>query len=165
MEALLSSQLATYSIDSASTKPGSQIEHERSIVDRIEALAIELRTMSDRAVETVPSEQTFLVLADKVYIARRNVDGVFGMSGFAVSPGWDMMLDLYKAKIKGKSISVTSACIGGACPPTTGLRWLQALEDMQLITRAPDQQDKRRIVVALTNSGKLKVEKALAHYL
>lgn len=165
MEALLSSQLATHRIDTALPKPTSQIEHERSIVDRIEALAIELRTMSDREVETVPSEQTFLALAEKIYIARRNVDAVFGMSGFAVSPGWDMMLDLYKANIKGKSISVTSACIGGACPPTTGLRWLQALEEMQLIARAPDHQDKRRSVVDLTSTGKLKVERALALYL
>ncbi len=161
----MNSQLATYCSNPASAKPTSQIGHERLILDRIEALAIELRTMSDREVETVPSEQTFLALADKIYIARRNVDGVFGMSGFAVSPGWDMMLDLYKAKIKGKSISVTSACIGGACPPTTGLRWLQALEEMQLITRAPDHQDKRRSVVNLTNIGKLKVERALSHYL
>lgn len=161
----MSSLLATHRIDPASAKPTSQIEHERLIVDRIEALAIELRTLTDREVETVPSEQTFGALAEKIYVARRNVDAVFGMSGFAVSPGWDMMLDLYRAKIKGKSISVTSACIGGACPPTTGLRWLQALEEMQLIDRTPDPQDKRRSVIHLTSTGKLKVERALANYL
>ena len=165
MEALLSAQLVTHRIDPASAKLLSQIEHERLIVDRIEALAIELRTITDREVETVATEHTFSVLAEKIYIARRNVDAVFGMSGFVVSPGWDMMLDLYKAKIKRKSISVTSACIGGACPPTTGLRWLQALEEMQLITRTPDPEDKRRSVVDLTNTGKLKVERALANYL
>ena len=165
MEALLSAQLVTHRFDPASAKPTSQIEHERSIVDRIEALAIELRTITDREVEPVPSEQTFTALAEKIYVARRNVDAVFGMSGFAVSPGWDMMLDLYRAQIKGKSVSVTSACIGGACPPTTGLRWLQALEEMQLIDRTPDPQDKRRSVIGLTSTGKLKVERALANYL
>lgn len=142
-----------------------QHENRQAIADRMEALAIELRTLSDCDMETVPSEQTLVALAAKIYAARRKIDQIFGMNGFAVSPAWDMMLDLYVARSNGKAISVTSACIGGACPPTTGLRWLQALENMRLIIRRPDAEDKRRFVVELTEGGQMKVENALVSHL
>lgn len=161
----MSSPLATRSATPDKTPAIGQFANGQDIADRMEALAIELRTMSDRDLGSVPTEQTLVALAAKIYSARRKVDEIFAMHGFAVSPAWDMMLDLYQAKIQGKTISVTSACIGGACPSTTGLRWLQALETMQLIDRGPDAEDKRRIVIELTDGGRLKVEKALMSHL
>jgi len=142
-----------------------QRDNRQSIADRMEALAIELRSASDREVNMVPTQEAFLGLAAKVYAARRSVDKVFGISSFATSPGWDIVLDLYQAKLGQKQISVTSACIGGACAQTTGLRWLQVLEDLQLLARIPDPNDKRRTVVELTEAGRLKVEAALAAHL
>lgn len=142
-----------------------QVENRQAIADRMEALAIELRTLSDNELDAVPSEQTLVSLARKIYTARRTVDDIFGMPGFAVSPAWDIMLDLYQAKIKGRQISVTSACIGGACAPTTGLRWLQILENMQLIVRKPDPDDKRRFVIELSDGAQIKVERALVSHL
>lgn len=142
-----------------------QFESRQEIADRMEALAIELRTLSDRELETIPSEQTLVSLARKIYSARRKVDEIFAIKGFSVSPGWDMMLDLYYAKFQDREISVTSACIGGACPPTTGLRWLHVLEKMQLIERNPDLDDRRRYTVAITESGQVKVERALTSHL
>lgn len=142
-----------------------QLENNQAIADRMEALAIELRTLADMNSETVPSQATLYSLAGKVYSARRKVDETFGLAGFAVSPAWDIVLDLYQAKVRGRQISITSACIGGACPPTTGLRWLQALESMNLIVRKPDPDDKRRHVVELSEGGRVKVEIALTDHL
>lgn len=139
--------------------------NQQAIADRMEALAIELRTLSDSELQAIPTEATLVGLAEKVYSARRSVDDIFGIPGFAVSPGWDMMLDLYQAKVLDKQISVTSACIGGACAATTGLRWLQVLEAEQLVQRKSDPEDKRRSVVELTDGGKIKVERALAIHL
>lgn len=161
----MSSQLTARSTMAGKTPSIGQFENRQNIADRMEALAIELRTISDRELETVPTEQTLVELAAKIYSARRKVDAIFAMQGFAVSPAWDMMLDLYQAKVRGKKISVTSACIGGACPSTTGLRWLQALENMQLIHRGPDMKDKRRMVIELTDGGQVKVERALMSHL
>ena len=142
-------------------------QHDRReiIAEKMEALAIELRSDADETLVTIPTQGTLAALAAKVYSARREIDEIFGMSGFAVSPAWDMMLDLYQAKLSGKRISVTSACIGGACPATTGLRWLQALEGRLLIERKPDPEDRRRFVVELTDGGMVKVERALLSHL
>ena len=141
------------------------IDDRQALADRMEALAIELRTMADSESQAVPTQGTLLSLAGKIYRARRRVDEIFGMQGFAVSPAWDMMLDLYQAKIRDRQISVTSACIGGACPATTGLRWLQVLENRCLVLRRPDREDRRRIVVELTDGGQVLVEKALSEHL
>lgn len=143
---------------------GSSIEINQIIADQMEALSIELRSMVCAPTSQEPTPISLLALSKKVYSARRKVDDIFGMDGFAVSPGWDIMLDLYGARARGARISVTSACIGGACPATTGLRWLQALDTMGLIEREGDPRDKRRAMVSLTASGVEKVEQALSAY-
>jgi len=148
--------------DSASV---GQLENNQAIADRMEALAIELRSIADKNIGSVPSQATLLSLAGKIYSSRRKIDDTFDLAGFAVSPAWDIVLDLYQAKVRGKQISITSACIGAACPPTTGLRWLQVLENMNLVVRKPDPDDKRRHVVELTEGGHVKVEIALAAHL
>lgn len=139
-----------------------QHQATQRIAERLEDLAVELRSMSDHGSGTAPSTGSLINLAQKIYSARREIDKIFGMSGFAVSPAWDIMLDLYQARMAEKQISITLACVGGACPSTTGLRWLQTLENLQLIVRKADPDDRRRHVVELTDGGKVKVEVALA---
>jgi predicted transcriptional regulator len=136
-----------------------------AIAEQMEAFAIELRSMSDEQMQAVPSESTLLALAKKLYSARRNIDDIFGMIGFAVSPAWDIMLDLYQSRARGTEISISSACIGAACPSTTGLRWLQALEGMQLIERQQDPKDRRRTTVTLTEKGWLHTAQALKFHM
>lgn len=136
-----------------------------AIAEQMEALAIELKSISDAEMQVVPTETTLLALAKTLYASRRYIDTVFGMSGFAVSPAWDIMLDLYQCRAKGTDISISSACIGAACPPTTGLRWLQALEGMDLIERRQDLNDRRRMTVTLTEKGLLYTAQALKFHL
>ncbi|MFY7834975.1 MAG: winged helix DNA-binding protein [Novosphingobium sp.] len=160
------SELVKNSVGRVRAAPSvGQFDRRAKIADTLEALAIELRTHSDEEMATIPTESTLVALAAKVYTARRQIDTIFGMAGFAVSPAWDMMLDLYQAKVLGRRISVTSACIGGACPTTTGLRWLQVLESSHLVERKADPEDKRRYVIELTDGGRVKVERALACHL
>lgn len=142
-----------------------QYENRQAIADRIEALAIELRSISDEEMHIIPTEATLFALAGKIYESRRKVDKIFGMAGFSVSPAWDIVLDLYKATDFGKEISVSSACIGAACPATTALRWLHALEGMNLIVRRADLEDRRRYVVSLTERGRILAAEALAVHL
>lgn len=68
-------------------------------------------------------------------------------------PGWDILLDLFVARIDGKRISVTSACAASDCPPTTSLRWISVLESDGLVVRASDSSDGRRYWVMISDSG------------
>ena len=142
-----------------------QNENREAIADRIEALAIELRSLSDATMRAVPSQGTLHALATKLYSARRLVDQIFDMQGFSVSPCWDIMLDLYDARAHGRVVSVTSASIGADCPQTTALRWLNVLDTMRLIHREMDPDDRRRTVVGLTEGAVAKIEKALEIHL
>jgi hypothetical protein len=144
--------------------PSSLLQQASGLADHMEALAIELRSISDDTMQVIPTEATLVLVAKRIYNARRGVDKLFDMAGFAVSPAWDIMLDLYQARASGQKVSVSSATIGGACPPTTGLRWLQVLEDRQLIVRLPDETDGRRIIVELTDCAIIKIAKALEKY-
>lgn len=99
--------------------------------------------------------------AKMIYGARRKIDDVFGVNGFSVSPAWDIMLDLYIARAGDRAISTSSACIGAACPPTTGLRWLRILEQQALVTKTDDATDGRRSFYNLTSTGVSLTEEAI----
>ena len=102
-----------------------------------------------------------LELARHAYWLRRQRAQIFGCADLFGEPAWDILLDLYIAQGDGKAVSVSSACIGSASPPTTGLRWLAALADKGLILREPDAHDHRRIMVRLTAEGSTAVERFL----
>jgi len=138
---------------------------QRLLVDKIEALTTELRILSGNSSGRMPTKEAFVAAASQIYAARREVDKVFGMEGFATSPAWDILLDLYVAADTEREISITSACIGAACPPTTGLRWIQVLDSMHLLTREQDRDDRRRVIVKITEGGKVKVARALSAFM
>jgi DNA-binding transcriptional ArsR family regulator len=66
-------------------------------------------------------------------------------------PVWDILLDLFVARVCGRKISVTSACIASNVPPTTALRWLGVLTDGGLVKRESDEYDQRRSWVFLSD--------------
>ena len=65
-----------------------------------------------------------------------------------------MLLDLYLASGDGKSISVSSACIASRAPATTALRWLRRMEQLGLVARVNDDNDRRRVYVTITDAAK-----------
>jgi hypothetical protein len=91
--------------------------------------------------------------ARAIYQVRRSRSAIFEHPEIFGEPAWDILLDLYIATAEGKDISVSSACIGSAVPPTTGLRWLGILADKGLVLRRHDPIDQRRVLVHLTREG------------
>jgi hypothetical protein len=91
--------------------------------------------------------------AREAYATRRRRSRIFQNDELFGEPAWDILLDLYIAHVEKKSVSVSSACIGSAAPPTTGLRWLGVLADQQLVMREHDPEDQRRVLVRLTERG------------
>jgi CheY-like chemotaxis protein/DNA-binding MarR family transcriptional regulator len=68
-------------------------------------------------------------------------------------PCWEMLLDLYDARLAGAEVTVTSLGAASGVPLTTALRRMEALQAHGLITRIEDKDDKRRTIIRLTDSG------------
>lgn len=80
---------------------------------------------------------------------RRRRDQFFEGALFA-DPAWDILLQLYAARLGQQKISVGSLCHGAAVPATTALRWITVLETKGLIERSPDPMDARRFYLTLS---------------
>lgn len=132
------------------------------LADELTAIAERLRNVATgsegSANETVTrppqrSDRRYLALARQAYSLRRKRAAIFGNPELFGEPAWDILLDLYIAHAEAKPVSVSSACIGSAAPPTTGLRWLGVLAEEGLVVRENDPEDNRRVLVRLTRQG------------
>jgi DNA-binding MarR family transcriptional regulator len=83
---------------------------------------------------------------------RRMREQYFPADLFA-DPAWDMLLDLYAARLEHQPVSVSSLCIAAAVPATTALRWIKTMTDAGMFVRQSDPQDGRRIFIALADSA------------
>jgi hypothetical protein len=76
-------------------------------------------------------------------------------------PAWDILLDLFIARMEQQQISISSACLASPVPTTTALRWLEVIQNLGLVERYPSPDDKRVTYVQLSSSG----HSALRRYL
>lgn len=83
---------------------------------------------------------------------RRMREQYFPADLFA-DPAWDMLLDLYAARLERQPVSVSSLCIAAAVPATTALRWIKTMTDAGLFVREADPHDGRRIFIALAEGA------------
>ncbi|MEO5587453.1 MAG: MarR family transcriptional regulator [Novosphingobium sp.] len=99
--------------------------------------------------------------AEGLYQERRRRSRHFPPHLFA-EPAWDILLDLFVNGVRNRAISITSACIAGGIPATTGLRWLGLLEKEGLLEREISGDDARVTLVRLSDRGMAAVRKYLA---
>jgi len=93
-----------------------------------------------------------LALARFVYVLRRIRDVRFGGDHFG-EPAWDILLNLFIARMEGNEATVSSVGTAACVPPTTALRCITALVDDGLILRTPDAHDARRVMLTLSDTG------------
>ncbi|NIJ07832.1 DNA-binding MarR family transcriptional regulator [Sphingomonas vulcanisoli] len=86
-------------------------------------------------------------------IRKRRLRERFFAAEIFADPAWDMLLDLYAARLEGAQVAVSSLCIAAHVPPTTALRWIRALTDQGLFLRLADPADRRRMFVALSEGA------------
>ena len=91
-------------------------------------------------------------LIRRVQKARKIRAEFFGQDLFA-DPAWDMLLELYANELAQQRISVSSASAAAGVPNSTGLRWMAALEERNLVARTRDPLDARRVWISLTAQG------------
>lgn len=75
--------------------------------------------------------------------------------------GWEILLELYIAKAEGRRLNVTAIGLEGHIPNATLIRWISVLEQRHLISREPDEVDRRRTWISLTPLGDEKLNVCL----
>ncbi len=124
--------------------PNETIRQLQSLLNKSELHLRDLKSQNDTGMSSSYSK------AKARYKERRSRDSLFGNPDLFADPAWDILLDLYIAHYEKRDISVSSACIGAAVPPTTALRWLTHLTDQGIILRTSDESDMRRVFVTLS---------------
>lgn len=145
---------------------------ERSIVCSHQQAAAELRLIASFLEQAVPTggstgasdmgsnpvrslssvqsvEVDYLLKVRKIIGARRERDRLFG-SDYFVDPAWDILLDLFEARLTGSSRSIKSSCHAARVPLSTALRHIDRLIERGLVEKAHDPADGRRTLLSLT---------------
>lgn len=91
-------------------------------------------------------------LVHRIIRQRRLRERYFEKELFA-EPAWDILLDLTAARAEHRMVSITSLCIAAAVPPTTGLRWIAVMEEMGLLIRREDPNDRRRAFISMSDDA------------
>lgn len=99
-------------------------------------------------------------LAEKLYKARRVRERFFPVD-FFVEPSWDLLLDLYIAHHRARIVTTSGASLAAGVPLTTGLRWIEKLEEAAIIRRSPSPTDHRIVLVSLTEESLAKMHDLL----
>lgn len=92
-------------------------------------------------------------------IRQRRLREQFFSADLFADPAWDMLLDLYAARLERQAVSVSSLCIAAAVPATTALRWIKTLTDSGVFVREADAMDGRRIFIAMSDKAFSSVER------
>lgn len=79
-------------------------------------------------------------------------------------PAWDILLELYAAKLGGRSMSLSGLARAIETPPSTTGRWIAALEDHRLVSSSIDPTDPGRVQVKLTTEGASKMAHLADHW-
>lgn len=103
-----------------------------------------------RHVPTCPMPAPEIV---KTAIRNRRLRAEFLSTAAFGEPAWDILLELFLAGLESRETSITSLCQASGIPVTTALRWIKALEAAGLVGSMDDPKDRRRRIVALTQTG------------
>lgn len=136
-----------------------------TIADRIEALAIEVRGINSFGEAVLASPDTLCALATTLQATRRKIDQIFELQGFAVSPACDIMLELFQARVRGAPVPIATLFSALNCTPSTAVRWIDVLQQMQLLEQSCAHTGSEQLRVALTEKGYLRTAQVLQLHL
>ena len=86
-------------------------------------------------------------------------------SGLAIEATWEILLDLYVSEHSGDAVSMTAAGGSAGISLTSALRRIRELEEKGMIARAPDEKDRRRAALCLTDKGRSAVQSFINSYI
>jgi hypothetical protein len=132
---------------------------EEILRETIETLAQRVAELEARALEVGEpprslgfSDDKLATIAMSIYRSRQRRALYFGAALFG-EPAWDMLLDLFIAKVRGARVSTTSLCLSANVPQATGLRWVGMIVKAELARRYRAPDDARLKLVEITPEG------------
>jgi len=90
-------------------------------------------------------------LARLLLYQRRRRETALGADYFS-DPVWDMMLDLFVARVRGQETATSSLVIAASVPQSTALRRIRELVDRGDFIARADPRDGRRTFVSLSDA-------------
>lgn len=119
------------------------------MADRLSALEMRWPAdCDDRPVDL--NDDKLATIAASISQARRRRGKLFDPSLFS-EPAWDMLLDLFVSKVRGRRVSTTSLCLAASVTPPTGIRWIDTLEKHGLVRRVRVPDDGRLTLVEISD--------------
>jgi DNA-binding MarR family transcriptional regulator len=67
-------------------------------------------------------------------------------------PEWSLMLELYAARLEGRDVHQTGLAVAAGLPQTTALHATRRLLVARIFEAAPDPNDKRRLLIRLSEA-------------
>lgn len=107
--------------------------------------------------------QELVELARRIVAARRRREKFFSGDLFS-EPGWEMLLALYDANCAGHRLTSTNLCRASNAPPTTALRWLDNLIQLDLVSRRGNPLDARVVFIELKPHARTAIEAYLSDF-
>lgn len=148
-----------------------------AIVDLIKDLAARLGAVADefneRAVAMAPMADASstnassanagdLIRRARQLLADRRARRACFPADLFHEPAWEMLVGLFAAQEDPRPVNVKALATYADAPITTCQRWIDHLCRLGLITRTTDPQDRRRIEVALSETGRAAMTAYLA---
>lgn len=100
-----------------------------------------------------PTPEQLAELASRIYESRRIRSKVLDPDLFG-EPAWDILLAVYCLPARGERLSITDVSLAADLPQATSHRWQQILAQRELLDHFPDEQDRRRSFVKLSDKGR-----------
>lgn len=149
------------------TKPVAPQTLVRSVKSALQVRQLRSETKAEappqeRAADRHPPQRNRATL-DSLRAVRKVRSQYFPSELFS-DPCWEMLLDLYDARLADQQVTVTSLAAASGAPPTTAWRRISALQSHGLIERIDDPDDKRRAIVRLSSTGLAAVENFFETY-
>jgi hypothetical protein len=143
------------SLDRASFSGANErVLHEtiETLVQRVAELETRTRDSADAPRSLGFSDDKLATIATSIYRTRQQRARYFDAALFG-EPAWDMLLDLFIARVRGARVSTTSLCLAAKVPQATGLRWVGELVKAGLARRYRAPDDARLKLVEISNEG------------
>lgn len=117
------------------------------VVVRLPRKAVE-ETLLSAPIRNGDPQQLRLEAARALLAGRRRRSSL--MKGIRFyDPSWDMVLELYVADREHRALAVSQLCGVSGGSTTTALRHLEQMEALGYVSRGPDAEDRRRLLVTM----------------